>query len=94
MIRKLLIALTLGTSLALGGCLGESSPAETLTQIEELQAKKFDMTQEQKTRVAELVAKGKTALEAGNSEAASTALNEALEILKRARDAALFNKAD
>lgn len=87
-------ALALCASLALAGCLGPDSPEDQLKAIQDLQAKKLPMTAAQKTSLDQHLAKGREALEAGNKEAASTSLGEALAILKTAEDTALYNKAD
>ena len=94
MIRHVLHAAAFGAALALTGCIGSDSPQDTLAAIQELQAKKFEMTESQKTEVADLVTKGKAALKAGKAKEASESLDEALGILKKAQDAAVFNKAD
>lgn len=86
--------LSLAAALALAGCLGADTPEEQLESIEELQSKKLPLTVEQKSGVEEHVAKGREALAAGNKEAAGAAFSQALAILKKAQDAALYNKAD
>lgn len=92
--RKLFHIVALSGALALAGCLGPDSPEEQLQEIADLQAKKLPLTEKQKTGLEEHLAKGREALAAGNKEAASAALDKALEILKVAEDTALYNKAD
>lgn len=94
MIMQALRAGALAASLVLAGCLGESTPQEKLASIEALQAESFTVTENQQARLDELVAKGKAAMAEGKDEAAAAAFDEALEILKYAKDAALYNKAE
>ena len=87
-------AVALAAVLALAGCLGPGTPEEQLKTIEEKQAKNLPMTGEQKSGLEASLAKGREALAAGNKDAAGEAFTEALAILKKAEDAALYNKAD
>ena len=84
----------LALTIALAGCFGDSTPQEKLLSIEALQAENLPLTEQQQTEVAGRIARGKTAMTAGQEEAAGSAFDGALEILKKAKDAALFNKAD
>lgn len=84
----------LGASLALTGCFGPDTPEEQLEAIAAYQAKNNPLTAKQETGLAEHLATGREALAAGDKALAKTALSAALAILKKAEDAALFNKAD
>lgn len=84
----------IGASLFLTGCFGPGTPEEQLAAIEEMQAENLPMTDEQKTSLSEHIAKGREALAAGDKDAAGTAFTQALAILKKAEDAAIYNKAD
>ncbi len=88
-LRNLALLSVLGL-LACGG----SDPASISKQIAELQAKNFPMTATQKARFAELSQKGQELMQAGKSEESIKALNEALAILKKAEDTAMFNKSE
>lgn len=92
--KNILHVLALGAALALAGCLGADSPEEQLKSIEEMQAKNNPMTAEQKSGLEASLAKGREALAAGNKEAAGAAFGEALDILKKAEDMAMFNKSE
>lgn len=87
-------ALALGLALFIAGCLGSDTPEEQLKLIAEKQAKNLPMTADQKSAVESGVAEGREALAAGDKEAAGKAFGEVLTILKKAEDAALYNKAD
>ncbi len=88
-LRNLALLSVLGL-LACGG----SDPASISKQIAELQAKNFPMTATQKARFAELSQKVQELMQAGKSEESIKALNEALAILKKAEDTAMFNKSE
>lgn len=92
--KKIFHILALGGALALAGCLGPGSPEEQLKTIEEKQAKNFPMTEKQKSDLEASLSKGREALAAGNKEAAGTAFGEAIAILKKAEDIAMFNKSE
>ena len=81
---KLPAALALGASIFLAGCLGPGTPEEQLEAIEEYQAKKLPMTDQQVTSLSEHIAKGRESLAAGDKDAAGTAFSEALAILNKA----------
>lgn len=87
-------ALVLAAMLALAGCLGGDTPEDQLKSIEEKQAKNLPMTDEQKSGIEASISRGREALAAGDKEAASKAFAEALTVLQKAEDAALYNKAD
>ncbi len=91
---QILRAAALALTLALAGCFGDSTPQEKLTLIETLQAENVPLTELQQTDISALVAKGKAAMTSGENDAAGSAFDGALDILKKAKDAALFNKAD
>lgn len=94
MIAIPLRVIALAASLALAGCLGPDTPEEQLKYIQEMQAKNLPVTTKQETELAAYIAKGREALEAGHKEQAVAAFGKALDILKMAEDAAIFNKAD
>jgi len=94
MTLTVLRVLAVGSVLALAGCFGPDSPEEQLKAIQEAQAKNLPMTDQQKASLEEHLAKGREALSAGNKDAAGAAFTEALAILKKAEDAAVYNKAD
>lgn len=91
---SLLRAAALAATLALAACLGESTPQEKLAEIEQMMAKNYPLTETQRTDLDGHITKGKTALTAGDAEAAGKAFDGALDILKYAESAALYNKAD
>ena len=91
--KSTLCNLALLSVLGLLAC-GGSDPASISKQVAELQAKNFPMTAEQKARVSELSKKGQELLQAGKSNESAKALNEALAILKKAEDTAMFNKSE
>ncbi len=86
--------IALGASLALAGCFGPDTPEEQLEEIAAYQAKNNPLTAKQETGLGEHLAKGREALAAGDKEQAKAAFAAAIAILKKAEDAALFNKAD
>ena len=94
MIATPLRVIALGASLLLAGCLGPGTPEEQLETIQEMQAKNLPVTPQQKTELDAHIATGREALETGNKEKAGEAFDKAIAILKKAEDAALFNKAD
>ncbi len=94
MIGKLLRATALAGTLALAGCFGDTSPQEKLASIEALQAKNYPLNEKQQGELDAFIASGKTAMEAGQTEAASKAFDGAIQILKFAESAAIYNKAD
>lgn len=94
MIRKILHVAALTATLALAGCFGDSTPQEKIAVIEEIQTKNIPLDEQQQAGLADLVTKGKAALVAGNDEAANEAFQGALDILKAAQDAAIFNKSE
>lgn len=87
-------AAALAATLALAGCFGDSTPQEQLASIEEMQAKNYPLTEEQQADLAKYLASGKAAMTAGDDEAAGKAFDSALDILKYAESAAIYNKAD
>ncbi|UCD35569.1 MAG: hypothetical protein JSU90_01690 [Nitrospiraceae bacterium] len=76
------------------GCSGSNDPQSQLSVINEKLSKKFPMTAEQAELVDTHVAEGKRLLEEGKTEESSQAFAQALEILERAEDVYIFNKAD
>ncbi len=84
----------LAASLVLAGCSGPNTPEDQLEAITAYQAKNHPLTAKQETGLAEHLAKGREALAAGDKAQAKTAFAAVLAILKKAEDAALFNKAD
>lgn len=94
MIATPLRVIAIAASLFLTGCLGPGTPEEQLEVIAEMQAKNLPVTDAQKTELDAEIAKGREALESGNKDAATAAFDRALDILKIAEDAEIFNKAD
>lgn len=94
MIANPLRAIALAASLFLAGCLGPGTPEEQLVAIEEAMAEKLPFTPQQKIDLDAAIAQGRTALEGGKKEEATAAFDKALAILKKAEDAAIYNKAD
>lgn len=90
---KLLRAGAIALALALAAC-GADTPEAKLAKIESLQAKNLEMTEDQKSQVATLLAEGRAAMADGRSTDAGNAFDGALAVLKKAEDAALYNKAD
>jgi len=73
---------------------GSSDPKAISKEIAELQAKNFPMTKEQQANFAELMEKGQAMLKEGKTSDSINALKQALAILKKAEDAAMFNKSE
>jgi len=86
--------MVLAGTLSLAGCFGDSTPQEKMAAIEEIQAKNIPLDEQQQAGLGDFIAKGKAALVAGNDEAANEAFQGALDILKAAQDAAIFNKSE
>ena len=94
MIATPLRAIALAATLFLAGCFGPGTPEEQLVAIEEAIAEKLPFTPQQKTDLDAAIAEGRAALEGGKKDAATAAFDKALAIVKKAEDAALYNKAD
>lgn len=94
MISKFGKIIVVATTLALAGCFGPGTPEEQVQAIEEILAEKVEMTEKQKIEFDAQYATGKEALAGGKKEEAGAALGKALDILKLAQDAALYNKSD
>lgn len=75
------------------GC-GGSDPTSQTKTINELMAKDFPLTAQQRADVEKLVAEGNELVGAGNMEQAGVAFDAAIKILKFAEDAAMFNKSE
>lgn len=76
------------------GCSGGNDPQSQLKKIDEMLDKKFPMTAEQSEQLNTHIAEGKRLLTEGKVEESSQAFAQALEILQRAEDVYIFNKAD
>lgn len=94
MTAKPLRVLIVAASLFLAGCFGPGTPEEQLAAIEEAMAEKLPFTEQQKTNLDAAIAAGREALEGGKKDVATAEFDKALEIVKKAEDAALYNKAD
>lgn len=94
MISNPLRVLALAASLFLAGCFGPGTPEEQLVAIEEAMAEKLPFTAQQKTDLDAALAAGRAALEGGKKDEATAEFDKVLAILKKAEDAALYNKAD
>lgn len=75
------------------GC-GQGDPAAQLQTIDELMAKDFPLTAQQRSDVERLVAEGTALISAGDLEQAGEVLAEAVDVLEFAEDAAMFNKSE
>ena len=71
-----------------------STPQDQLAAIDKLVAKNFPMTEQQRKDLDKYLVDGKSLLQDGKETEASTALGEALKILKLAEDADLYNKSE
>ena len=78
---------------ALAAC-SPSTPQDQIAAIDKLVAKNLPMTEQQRTDFGKYLADGKNLLQDGKEAEASTALGEALKILKIAEDADLYNKSE
>jgi hypothetical protein len=94
MIATPLRIFALAACLFLVGCLGPGTPEEQLTAINEAMAEKLPFTPQQKIDLDAAIAAGRAALEGGKKDVATAEFDKALAILKKAEDAALYNKAD
>lgn len=74
------------------GC--SSTPQDMLSEIDKLAKKGFPLTLEQKDSITSLVTEGKILLEQGKEKESSEILAKALDVLRTAQDADIFNKAD
>ncbi len=75
------------------GCGGEK-PKNRMEMINHLLAKKFDMTDIQRSDVKRLVEESKKLKAENKSAEAEKALSEAIKILKYAEEADRFNKSE
>ena len=78
---------------AMIGCSG-SSPQDQLKEIAELQQKGFPIAPEQVESIDRHTAEGKQLMAEGKTKEASEAFAKAIDVLKLAQDAYIFNKAD
>jgi outer membrane biogenesis lipoprotein LolB len=83
----------LSIAFALAAC-SASTPQDQLASIDELVAKNFPMTEQQRMDLDKYLADGKNLLQNGKEAEASTAFGEALKILKLAQDTDLYNKSE
>lgn len=92
---RILAAAFLAAIVLLGpaGC-GDSDPASQLDTINELMEKGFPLTGQQRSEVERLIAEGSELASAGKPEQAGAVLDEAIELLRLAEDAAMFNKSE
>lgn len=91
--KKLGISILSAAFILLSAC-GDSDPASLAKQVDEMLAKDFPMTEEQKMQISELTEQAKDLLDQGKTEDSVKAYDQALAVLKEAEDAAIFNKAD
>ncbi|MDZ7842047.1 MAG: hypothetical protein U5R46_14695 [Gammaproteobacteria bacterium] len=75
------------------GC-GENDPASQIDTINELMEKDFPLTEQQRSEVERLVAEGSELASTGSPEQAGAVLDGAIELLRFAEDAAMFNKSE
>lgn len=92
---RFLAAAFLAALVALGpaGC-GDGDPASQIDTINALMAKDLPLTEQQRTDLERLIAEGNELVRTGNIEQAGTVLGEAIDLLKLAEDAAMFNKSE
>ena len=91
--KKVFSLILITTVVMIAGC-GSEDPNALANQVDELLAKNFPMTEEQKVDVAKFTEQGKDLLSQGKSEESIQAYNQALVILKEAEDADMFNKSE
>lgn len=82
--------------LVMGSCQakGPATPEARLAQIQELSAKGFEIASVPQEKIDGFVAEGKKLMADGKTEASVAALDRAIKVLERARDADTFNKAE
>lgn len=73
---------------------GDESPAAIAKEIDDLMAKNLPMSAEQKAEFNQANENGRAALEAGNNAESAQQLKKALAVLRKAEDAAMFNKSE
>lgn len=93
MIGKTSKVFAIALTLAVAGCFGPGTPEEQVQAIEKILAEKVPLTDRQKAEFDTLYTQGKQALAGGKKDEAGAALGKAFDILKRAKDAALYNKS-
>lgn len=71
-----------------------STPQDQMKEIDELLTAGFPVAPEQTEATDKFIAQGKSLLKEGKTEEAGKAFGEAIDILKMAQDADIFNKAD
>ncbi|KPK00066.1 MAG: hypothetical protein AMK71_08765 [Nitrospira bacterium SG8_35_4] len=71
-----------------------SSPQDQLHEIDDLMKKEFTLTTDQQESVTAFVTEGKSLLQQGKEKESSEAFAKAINVLKLAQDAYIFNKAD
>ena len=79
--------------MALTSC-GADDPQSQLNEIEQLQTKRFPMTEAQRNEIASLVSEGSALLAAGQRDASSEKFDRALKLFNQAADADRFNKSE
>ncbi len=70
------------------------TPQDQMKEIDELLTAGFPIAPEQTESIDKFIAQGKSSLKDGKTEEAGKAFGEAIDILKMAQDADIFNKAD
>ena len=91
--KKVFSLILIMTAVMASGC-GSEDPQALAKQVDELLAKNFPMTDEQKAGVTKFTEQAKDMLSQGKSEESIPAYNQALAILKEAEDADMFNKSE
>lgn len=92
--RSKLLIMFFAIFIALAGCSGSSSPQDQLATLDKLLAKGFEMADNQRQEVSELVAEAKKLMGAGKTEEASKLLKQAIKVLEFAEEADRFNKSE
>lgn len=91
--KKILSTVLLAIIMSVSAC-GEKDPQSMAKQVDEILAKDYPMTEEQRVEISELTKQAKNLLDQGKTEDAAQAFDKTLDILKQVEDAAIFNKAD
>ncbi len=92
--KQLLKPMALAAALAVAACGGSAGPQDQLRQIDEKLARNIPMTEQQKKQVEQFRSEGERLLAENKADEAARALDQALQVLQRAEDAATFNKAE
>ncbi|UCH80099.1 MAG: hypothetical protein JSW20_10150 [Nitrospiraceae bacterium] len=92
--NRLMHFMMIATCTIIISCSSSADTQSQLKKIDELQNKGFPITSEQQENIDRHVAEGKSLIQEGKEKEASEALAKAIDILNRALDADIYNKAD